>query len=289
MDATQDSSAYLPIKRNLTPLYVLSLIIVVFMAAASVVGILNHDSIYPSESLSQTFLPNDVITIIIGVPILLGSVWLAQRGKLLGLLLWPGALFSVLYTSTIYMFTLPLNVVFLLHLGLVPASMYTLIGLLISIEEKTVQRRISWAVSERLTGGILVALGALSLLRVVAVLLDALIHQIAITEVDLVLHITDFVFSPAMLIGGTILWRRTAFGYVTGLGLLFQASMLFFGLVIFLLLQPLLTAAPFVLTDVLVVIVMGLVCFIPFARLVRAIVSETPGASTQSQVVRWWR
>ncbi len=133
------------------------------------------------------------------------------------------------------------------------------------------------------------ALGALSLLRVVAVLLDALIHQIAITEVDLVLHITDFVFSPAMLIGGTILWRRTAFGYVTGLGLLFQASMLFFGLVIFLLLQPLLTAAPFVLTDVLVVIVMGLVCFIPFARLVRAIVSETPGASTQSQVVRWWR
>jgi hypothetical protein len=33
----------------------------------------------------------------IGLPILRGSMGLARRGKLLGLLLWPGALFYVLY------------------------------------------------------------------------------------------------------------------------------------------------------------------------------------------------
>jgi hypothetical protein len=56
---------------------------------------------------------------------------------------------------------------------------------------------------------------------------------------------------------------------VTGLGLLFQASMLFIGLIVVLILQPFMTAAQFVLIDVLVVFVMGLVCFVPLALFVR--------------------
>ena len=51
--------------------------------------------------------------------------------------------------------------------------------------------------------------------------------------------------------------------------MLSQGSMLFVALIIFLLLQPLLTSAPFAFTDVLVIAVMGLVCFIPFGMFVR--------------------
>ena len=61
---------------------------------------------------------------------------------------------------------------------------------------------------------------------------------------------------------------------MAGLGLLFQGSMLFIGLIIFLLLQPLLTTAPFVLVDVVVVFIMGLICFVPFALYVRGVVSN---------------
>ena len=46
-----------------------------------------------------------------------------------------------------------------------------------------------------------------------------------------------------------MLWRRTELGYVAGLGLLFQASMLFIGLIAFLLLRPLLSTVPFDLGD----------------------------------------
>jgi hypothetical protein len=60
---------------------------------------------------------------------------------------------------------------------------------------------------------------------------------------------------------------------LTGLGLLFQASMLFIGLIAFLLVQPILTAAPFVLSDVMVILVLGLIYFVPFARFVRPTVS----------------
>jgi hypothetical protein len=66
-----------------------------------------------------------------------------------------------------------------------------------------------------------------------------------------------------------LLWRRKALGYVSGLGLLFQGSMLFIGLIFIMILQPFLTEAQFSLFDVLVITVMGLVCFIPFALYVR--------------------
>jgi len=48
-----------------------------------------------------------------------------------------------------------------------------------------------------------------------------------IAETELALHISDFLITPAWIIGGVLLWRRKEFGYVIGLGLLFQASMLF--------------------------------------------------------------
>ena len=75
------------------------------------------------------------------------------------------------------------------------------------------------------------------------------------------------------MIGGILLWRRKPLGYVTGAGLLFQASMLFIGLIVFLLLQPLLTAAPFALVDTVVTFILGLICFVPFGLFVRGLLS----------------
>jgi hypothetical protein len=68
-----------------------------------------------------------------------------------------------------------------------------------------------------------------------------------------------------------LLWRKQALGYVAGAGLLFQTSMLFVGLILVLLLQPLLTNAPFALADVLVVLAMGLIAFIPFGLFLRGL------------------
>lgn len=71
-----------------------------------------------------------------------------------------------------------------------------------------------------------------------------------------------------------LLWRREAFGYVAGLGLLFQASMLFIVLIVILVLQPLLIDADFLLIDTIVVVVMGMICFVPFALFVRGVMSN---------------
>jgi hypothetical protein len=272
MNSNHENS--LPIKRNLRLIYILSFIIAILMAVASVAGLLYRTVIYPTDELLRTFVSNDVVNLFIGLPILLGSMLLAKRGKLIGLLFWPGALFFVLYNYLVYAFAMPFSVAFLLHLTLVTLSVYTIIGLVASIDGQSVQQRLTGAVHERVAGGILAGLGFVFFLQVVGVMVSALANQTPITGTELALHISDFLITPALVICGVLLWRRKEFGYVSGLGLLFQASMLFIGLIIFLLLQPFLTPTPLVLADVVVIFIMGLICFIPFALFVRGVVAK---------------
>ncbi|MGB2957237.1 MAG: hypothetical protein WBB64_14865 [Anaerolineales bacterium] len=275
MNLNQDLNASLPIKRNLSLIYALSFIIAILMAAASVAGLLYQTIIYPTDELLQSFLANDIANLLIGLPMLLGSMWLTRRDKLIGLLFWPGALFFVLYNYLVYVIAMPLNAVFLLYLGSVVLSLYSLIGLVASIDGKAVQGRLTSAVPERLAGGVLAGLGLLFFLLVIGTIINALISQSPITKTELALHTADFLISPAWVICGLLLWQRKALGYVAGLGVLFQASMLFIGLIIVLLIQPFLTTAPFVLVDVVVIFIMGLVCFIPFALFIRGVVSNS--------------
>lgn len=270
----------LPIKRNLKLVYILSFIIASLMAIASVAGILFRSMIYPTDELLGTFISNDVVNLLIGLPITLGSMFLAMRGKLIGLLFWPGALFFVLYNYMIYVLAMPFNLAFLLHLTLVTLSVYTIIILVASIDGKKIQQRLAGVVHERIAGGILVGMGFLFLLQVVGVMVNSLANQTPITRTELALHVSDFLISPALVIGGMLLWRHKEFGYVSGLGLLFQASMLFIGLIVFLIIQPFLTSTPFLLVDVLVVFIMGLICFIPLTLFVRGVgVEDNPSSS----------
>lgn len=274
MNTNQENNTNLLIKRNLRLAFAISFVIAVIMATASVAGLLYRTTIYPTDELVNAFVTNDVVNLVIGLPILLVSMWLTRRGKLTGLLLWPGALFYTFYNYLVYVFSMPLNVGLLLHLTLVMLSAYALIGLLASIDGKAVKDQLSGRVPERVSGGILTGLAGLFFVRVVVTLITALINQTPVTQTELALHFVDFLLTPAWIIGGVLLWRREASGYVTGLGLLFQASMLFIGLIMVFILQPFLTGVEFALFDVIVVFLMGMVTFIPFALFMRGTSSK---------------
>ena len=264
----------LPIKRNLKLVYILSLIIASLWVFTSVSGILLGSTIYPTDELFNTFISNDVVNLLIGLPIILASIILTFRGKLVGLLFWPGSLLFVVYNYMVYVLAMPLNWAVLLYLALITLSLYTIIKLMTIIDGKKIQQRLTGVVHERISGVILVAMGILFMLQAVGAMIDPLINQIHITGTELAVHISDFSISPFLVIGGILLWRRKEFGYVSGLGLLFQASMLFIGLIVFLIIQPLLTTTPFLLVDVLVVFIMGLICFIPLVLFIRGIITE---------------
>jgi len=73
MNTNIDGGNDLPIRRNLTLIYILSFLIAFLMATASVAGLLYSVSIYPTDDLLRSFVPNDVIILLIGLPIQLGT------------------------------------------------------------------------------------------------------------------------------------------------------------------------------------------------------------------------
>jgi hypothetical protein len=259
----------LPITRSLSPAHALSLVIALLMAAASLAGLLFPAGLYPAEALRRTFLSNDVVNVFIGLPILLGSMWAARRGLLLGLLFWPGALFYILYNYLAYTVALPLTAPFVVYLALVALSAFGVFRLITSLDAPAIQRQLAGAVPARLAGGVLAGLGGLFFLRAVG--------QVVSTSAgpELGVLVADLLTTPFWVAGGVLLWRRQALGYIAGLGLLFQGSMLFVALLVFFILQPFLTATPFPLTDFLVILVMGLVCFVPFALFVRGVLKSS--------------
>lgn len=270
----QPDSGQLPVTHSLTQAYALSVVIVSLMAVASLVGLFFQSAIYPTEGLRRSFVSNDVVNLFIGLPILLGSLTLARRGKLIGLLFWPGALFYVTYNYIAYAAAMPFTWLFALYLALVALSVYTLIHLLSRMDSAAIQQRLSGAVPERLAGGVLSGLGGLFFLRGLVQIVQAILGQVTLSSPELAVLVADLLTTPAWVVGGILLWRKQAFGYVSGAGLLFQASMLFIGLLVFFILQPFLTATPFPATDFVVIFVMGLVCFVPFALFIRGLLSK---------------
>ena len=267
-------STRLPVTRSLVLPYALSLLIAILLILASAGGLLYQDAFYPTAALRASFVANDVVNLSIGLPVLLGSLWLARRGRLLGLLFWPGALFYVLYNATAYLFALPLNVAFLLNLLLVTATVYTMAALVSSIDAQAVGKTLSGTVPERMAASALFLLGVAYFLLSAVMFAGAVVNQAPLGAVERATHVADFLIAPAYVIGGLLLWRRQPLGYVAGMGLLFQASMLFVGLIVFLLLQPLISMEPFEPVDVVVVAIMGLVCFIPFALFARGVLAN---------------
>lgn len=264
----------LPLTRNLSLTYTLSLVIAFLMTITSLASLLFQSVLYPTEELRQSFVSNDVVNLLIGLPIMLGSLWLSRRGKLIGLLLWPGALFYVTYNYIAYNVAVPFTLLFVPYLALVILSVYTVFRLITSMDSAAISGQLMGAVPERFAGGVLVGFGALFFVRVVGQIINVLTGQVSFSGPELGVLVADFIITPIWVIGGVMLWRRQAFGYATGGGLLFQASMLFIGLLFFFILQPFMTAVPFSVEDFVVILVMGLICFVPLVLIVRGVSSS---------------
>jgi len=285
----------LPIKRDLTFAYRGSLIVAILMAVVSAAGLVfGSTGLYgpdPKRAIGVTeaeagllvpgFLAQDAYNLVVGLPILLGSLWLARRGSLIGLLLWPGALFYMLYTYALYLVGAPFSVLFLPYVALVALSAYTTIGIVASIDGEQVRQRLAGIVPARTIGGILIGLAILTLAQdatgaVVTALasgapFDPLARHVWI--VDLAVEV------PAVLIGGVLLWRHKSLGYVAGAGLLLQFGLTPTGLAAIIALQPVLTAEPLDAGTIVGLLIFSVVCFATLAFFVRGAIRHQHAAS----------
>jgi len=224
------------------------------------------------------FLAQDVFNLAAGLPILVGALWLARRGSLFGLLLWPGALFYLVYTYVHYLIGAPFSALFLGYVAIVALSAYTTIGLVASTDGDAARQRLAGAVPPRLVGGLLVGLalltvgqdgsGAVATALAGGAPIDPLARGVWIT--DLTLGV------PAMLIVGGLLWRRAALGYVAAAGLLLSFGMTSVVIAAMIALQPVLTGAPIDGATVVGLLIFGAVSLAPLLVFARGMASAHP-------------
>lgn len=264
----------LPLRQNLTFPFVTSLVIVALMGIGCAVAVLRPTMLYPTKDILRSSLSVDLVNSL-GMPLLLTSMWLARHRRLVGLLMWPGVLLFLLYHDIAFLFGMPLSGMFLLHLLLAPMNLYATISLVADIDGTAVQQRLAGRVFEKAGGGVLIGLGVLFFVWAVEVIVSSVFRGTPIANSDFAVRVTDILVSPAWMIGGVLLWRHKALGYLGGLGLLFQASMLFIGLIAVLALRPFVSGGQIPVTGALAVFAMGLVCFILFALFLRGVAWKT--------------
>jgi hypothetical protein len=250
-----------------------SLATVLLLAIYSLGGLLMPNTLYPSDVLRQSFQPNDLVNLVLAVPLLLVTLLLARRGSLAGQLLWPGALLYVAYNALAYAFAAAGTGVAIAYLLLTLISLVALVGWAYQVDSNAVQKRITRRVPARLAAGVLILLGAIFFARAASLVGAALAAQTALSHPETATALADLLITPAWVAGGIVLWLKRPGGYTAGLGLLFQASLLFLGLILFFLFQPLLLGLPLALTDLLVILPMSLVCLVPFTLYLRGVLA----------------
>jgi hypothetical protein len=264
----------LPVKRDLTVAYATTSIVAVILAVVSIAGLVYGNRLYPASQVTGNG-GTDALNLACGIPLLLGSMWLARRGSLIGLLCWPGALFYVVYVYTFYIVGVPLNVLFLPYVFLVALSAYTTIGVVANIDGEAIQRRLSDRVPARVTGGMLLLVGLLFIVVDVVLVVSAIAGGGPVEPMTYASWVTDFVVQlPALLVVGLLLWRREALGYVAAPGLLLQGGVLNAGFAVVLVIQAIFARSSLSVPFVALVFLIGaLSCFF-LVLFVRAATSE---------------
>lgn len=208
------------VTRSLTLAYGASLVLAALVALASVAGLTRSAGDLYADSASVLVSRGADAANLVLVPLLLFTMWAARRGRLLGLLLWPGALFYTLYAYLPYTISASATWLLFVDVALVTLSAFTLIGLLATIDASVVRQRLAQAPAGWV-GGALVAIG---LLAYAGLLSNA---GSTLAEVGGRGHwVADWtVGTPVLVLGGVLLWRRAPLGYVVAAGLLLVSAL----------------------------------------------------------------
>ncbi len=201
----------------------LSYLIVVLMVAQSLLGLSFRDQYRDVEWIKATWFGNDLVTLLVAVPVFVASLTLARSGSARGLLLWFGVLGYGVYNYAYYMLGASLNVFFALYVVLAVLSAVALIVALSDPAASAIAQHFSDRTPNRAIGGYLVFV-AIGLSVVWFGMWAAYVFAGTPTPVEpeafrLVAALDTSLMVPTLGVGCVLLWRRASWGWlIAGIG-----------------------------------------------------------------------
>jgi len=161
---------------------------------------------------------NDLVMLVLGVPLLAISFWLARRGSLRGQLLMTGTLGFVLYTYMSMCFGAAYNQFFLVYVTLFGLSLYAFILSMMSFDLTTLPQRFSPKLPRRWIAGVLffaaIFLALAWLGRIAPTITQTQLPPLE-NVTSLFIQAMDLaLIAPLCVLAGVLLLRRSAWGYL---------------------------------------------------------------------------
>jgi len=178
-------------------------------------GLYQNDSV----SVASQAVAQDIVTLLLGVPLLIVSLILFRKELLKGKLLLAGTLAYFLYTYTSYSFLSMFNQFFLLDVMLMSASFFAFVLTMMSFDIDTLRDHFSEKLPVRFVGGLLISIGTIFGLMWLGTVIPSIVSGIAPVVLEqytsLVIQAMDLAFIvPTAFLAGILLIKRKPFGYL---------------------------------------------------------------------------
>jgi hypothetical protein len=173
---------------------------------------------YDTVSSAAQQQGNDIVTLVVGVPLLVVSAWLAFRGSLRGQLLLTGILGFFLYTYMSMCMLTSFNALFLVYVALFALSLYAFILCMMSFDLAILPQHFSERLPRGWIAGLLFVIGGfLSLAwlgKVVPPIMQNLTPALENTTTFVIQAMDLGLIVPLAVLAGILLLRRSAWGYL---------------------------------------------------------------------------
>ncbi len=199
----------------------LSIILIMLLVIAAGFGLL-ADGVYRDNLLvTSGWYGNDLVTLILVLPLLVISTILVLRRSLSGALIWAGIMAYALYCYAFYLFGAAFNSLYLVYVAILAVSTFGLIRILTSPQIRHIAHSVNFSIHTGIAGILLIltsaALGSFWIMTSILFLLTGEVPAM-VTAVDHPTNVTGaldlWLVVSFGLLGGIWLLQRRAWGYI---------------------------------------------------------------------------
>ena len=200
---------------------ILSIIVIVLAVIASFGGIVANNIYRDNEMVKAVWLGNDIVTLFIVIPVMIGALFFTLRHSLKAQLIWMGMLWYMVYNYIFYMYGTAFNKFFLLYVLIFTLSIYALILALMKIDLKSLKQKMSskipvkWISSYMLFFAIMI--GGLWIAQSLSFVFTDVV-PVGITQTG---HLSGVVFATdlsllvsPLIVGAVLLLKREVWGCI---------------------------------------------------------------------------